>query len=242
MIMDVNTRAIPVDERFMLKTRCECSDDCPLCLSSLKGGTVIILPCQHMFHEKCHARLRGAAGAYRYRCPTCRKDYTRQIQRLKLYEIWGDSLWARYLQYQRGLDGGPAPWKCPSAKRERESFEDWVVSGLSEEELFSLYEEDPDTDSVDTNDDPASPPPPQDLHWLHPDVVRARYAASDDPSAVDMELAQLLIDAGQQTLIPSSSVEPDSPTSDGDDSVLAAVALLVGDMTGSDDESQPDSP
>ncbi len=133
---------IPLEERLILKARFPEEEDCALCLQSMKGALVIRLPCGHHYHEKCHARLRDAAASYRYRCPSCRSDVKAQIQRLKVYELWGDDLWDQYQCYVRSLDGGPPPWEKHSGKRKMEAFERWVLEGLSDGEVSELFDAD----------------------------------------------------------------------------------------------------
>lgn len=156
-------RPISVEERLTLKARFPDDEDCALCLQSMKGSLVIRLPCGHRYHEKCHARLRGEAASYRYRCPCCRSDIKKQMQRLKVYELWGDDLWDQYQCYVRSLDGGAAPWERASEKRRLEVFERWFLEGLDEEELEELFEPD--------SSEPAAPPatPPQSSEELDPD-------------------------------------------------------------------------
>ena len=131
----VMTTPISVEERLTLKARFPEDEDCALCLQSMKGRLVIRLPCGHHYHEPCHARLRNEAATYRYRCPCCRSDVKKQIQRLKVNELWGDNLWD---QYQRNV-----------------LFERWIFEGLSEEELS-------DTQHVHSLQDPEVPPELED--------------------------------------------------------------------------------
>lgn len=134
----MTTYPIPVEERLTMKARFPDDEDCALCLQSMKGNLVIRLPCGHHYHEKCHARLRCEAASYRYRCPSCRSDVKKQIQRLKVYELWGDNIWDQYQCYVRSLDGGAPPWDSDYGKRKVETFERWILEGLSEEELSEL--------------------------------------------------------------------------------------------------------
>lgn len=44
--------------------------ECPVCLETLHGCEVKVLPCRHVFHASCCART--AAGARSFACPSCR--------------------------------------------------------------------------------------------------------------------------------------------------------------------------
>lgn len=48
--------------------------DCAVCLASMKGAPVMVLPCAHYFCETCVKRL---LKGQRNKCPTCRKLFTR---------------------------------------------------------------------------------------------------------------------------------------------------------------------
>ena len=154
MVMTTHPEPVPIGERLTLKTRFPSDEDCALCLQSMKGTLVMRMPCGHHYHERCHARLREAAGSYRYRCPTCRHDVKKQVQRMKVYDLWGDDLWDQYQCYVRSLDGGAAPWERASGKRKLEAFEQWLLEGLGEEELEELFE----PGSPGPAPQPASPP------------------------------------------------------------------------------------
>ena len=61
---------------------------------------------------------------------------------MKLYELWGDELWDQYTCYIRSMDGGPAPWERASSKRKNEDFVQWLIDGISEEELSEIWDTD----------------------------------------------------------------------------------------------------
>ena len=142
LTMSLCAGIVSVEERLTLKPRFAEEEDCVLCLQSMKGCLVIRTPCGHHFHEKCHAKLRETPASYRYRCPTCRSELMTQIQRMKLYELWGDELWDQYTCYIRSMDGGPAPWERASSKRKNEDFVQWLMDGISEEELSEIWDTD----------------------------------------------------------------------------------------------------
>ena len=136
--MELGRKETNTNERIKMFAKCRIHDDCSLCLSSMKNKLVVVLPCGHTFHNKCHSKLRDAAAAYRYRCPVCRHNCKSQIQRLKMLDIFGEEYWNQYYNYVRSLSGGTPPWLRESQKRNIEEFEDWILNGLSEEELEEM--------------------------------------------------------------------------------------------------------
>lgn len=48
---------------------------CPICLAQVKVRHEKRLPCQHILHKKCFERLKSKGH---WRCPTCRRPFTRQ--------------------------------------------------------------------------------------------------------------------------------------------------------------------
>ena len=164
MAMTTYLTPIPVGERLTLKTHFPSEEDCALCLQSMKCGLVMRMPCGHHYHERCHARLREAAGSYRYRCPTCRRNVKEQIQRMKVYDLWGDDLWDQYQCYVRSLDGGAAPWDRASGKRRLDTFERWLIEGLEQEELEELFER----GDIEPDSQPANPPQNSDVPPISP--------------------------------------------------------------------------
>lgn len=162
--MTTYPRPPSIEERLTLKSRFPNDEDCVLCLQSMRGALVIRLPCGHHYHEKCHARLRDAAASYRYRCPSCRSDVKKQIQRLKMYELWGDDIWDQYLSCNRGLNSEVPSCETHLCMRKMEDFRSWFLEGLSEEELFELHDD-------------------QHVHSLHnPEVPPGSPVSSEDLS------------------------------------------------------------
>lgn len=45
--------------------------DCTICFEDLKVGPVIVLPCDHKFHELCVVRW----AQYNMSCPNCRAEF-----------------------------------------------------------------------------------------------------------------------------------------------------------------------
>ena len=115
--MELGRKETNTNERIKMFAKCRIDDDCSLCLSSMKNKLVVVLPCGHTFHNKCHSKLRDAAAAYRYRCPVCRHNCKSQIQRLKMLDIFGEEYWNQYYNYVRSLSGGTPPWLRESQKR-----------------------------------------------------------------------------------------------------------------------------
>ena len=138
--MTTHSTPVPIEKRLTLKTRFPDEEDCALCLQSMKGSIVMRLPCGHHYHERCHARLRETAGSYRYRCPTCRHNVKEQVQRLKVYELWGDDLWKQFMPHEYVLCPGANPLENESGKHKLDAFECWLLQGLSEEEIGELVE------------------------------------------------------------------------------------------------------
>ena len=168
MAMTAYPTPIPVGERLTLKTRFPDEEDCALCLQSMKGDLVMRMPCGHHYHERCHAQLRETSGSYRYRCPTCRHNVKEQLQRLKVYELWGEDLWDQFQCYVRGLDGGAAPWETASGKRRLDTFERWLIEGLEQEELEELFERSDIEPDIEPDSQPANPPQNSDVPPISP--------------------------------------------------------------------------
>ena len=223
MVMTSYTRPVPIpmEERLTLKTRFPSEEDCALCLQSMKGCLVMRMPCGHHYHERCHARLREAAGSYRYRCPTCRRNVKEQIQRMKVYDLWGDDLWDQYQCYVRSLDGGAAPWDRASGKRRLEVFEQWLVEGLDEEELDVLFE----LGSPESAPQPASLS--QDSEEPGPEEPGPEEPGPEEPGPEEPGPEESTLASGEW--IYSEHLEE----------YLASLAL---DPESGDEESRPDSP
>jgi hypothetical protein len=124
--------------RLILGARFKHDVDCGICLGTMQGTLVRRLPCEHVFHESCHARLRDAPGRYRYLCPVCRADYTGQIQRMKMCDIWEDEVGAQMRRYVRSSCTGGPPWETEDDMDRVYEFHDWLWNGASEEELAAL--------------------------------------------------------------------------------------------------------
>lgn len=193
-----------VEERLTLKSRFPEDEDCVLCLQSMKGALVIRLPCGHRYHEKCHARLRDAAASYRYRCPSCRSDVKTQIQRLKMYELWGDDIWDQYNSCSHRLDCDAPLLDRPSGLHKMEVFRRWILEGLSEEELFELS----NTQRVHSLQDPevpvGSPVSSEDLSDYLNETVDLDVSADNSDDYVEQYLASLVLSDEDES-------QPDSP-------------------------------
>jgi len=71
-----------------LKYKKDYSKCCPICLAEVRGSREKRLPCQHILHKKCFERLKSKGH---WRCPTCRRPFTRQSKTCS-YEVKTDSL------------------------------------------------------------------------------------------------------------------------------------------------------
>ncbi|CAE7449171.1 Iru [Symbiodinium microadriaticum] len=69
----------PIAEVCNLSSACfglELEKTCPCCLDDFQPDSkVAVLPCRHMFHERCIVRWSLASAAKGPWCPTCRKTY-----------------------------------------------------------------------------------------------------------------------------------------------------------------------
>lgn len=125
-------------DRLLLAPRFKHDAECGICLGSMQGTLVRRLPCDHCFHESCHAKLREAPGHYRYKCPACRADYTGQIQRMKMYDIWDEEVGTQMRRYVRSAHSGGPPWDSEEDRDRVSEFHGWLWSGASEEEVAYL--------------------------------------------------------------------------------------------------------
>jgi len=131
------------------------------------------------------------------------------MQRLKVYELWGDDLWDQYQCYVRSLDGGAAPWERASEKRRIEVFERWFLEGLDEEEVEELFE----PDSSEPAALPATPPPSSEEP--DPDEPVQVLDSNGDAMGIQSEYSEHLEEyLASLTLDPESGddeSQPDSP-------------------------------
>jgi len=69
----------PIAEVSNLSSACfglELEKTCPCCLDEFQPDSkVAVLPCRHIFHERCIVRWSLASAAKGPWCPTCRKKY-----------------------------------------------------------------------------------------------------------------------------------------------------------------------
>lgn len=49
--------------------------DCSICFDELRKGPVVVLPCDHVFHELCIVKW----SRYKMSCPHCRTEYFLEI-------------------------------------------------------------------------------------------------------------------------------------------------------------------
>lgn len=138
----LNFDPVTKDERFVLKTKYSTDEECVVCLTSMKGCTVLVQPCGHTVHLSCHKHLINSKIPSRYNCPICRKNYKQQILRFKLYDIFeaenGGHMNYMYQQYISFLLG-----EYHESNINNKRFNDlteWIVAGLTEEEEVVIFD------------------------------------------------------------------------------------------------------
>ena len=126
------------NERLVLKPRYNEENECGICLDNMCGSLVRKLPCNHEFHESCHAHLRNGNGHYRYRCPICRANYTGQIQRMKMYDIWKTDADFQMSLIRKCAITGENSWSTNEELDRVTEFHAWIISGASEQERYDM--------------------------------------------------------------------------------------------------------
>ena len=63
--------------RLVFWRKCEIDEQCPICLSQMKGKSVTVYPCGHCVHSQCDKGLRESNCLTKHKCLMCREKLPR---------------------------------------------------------------------------------------------------------------------------------------------------------------------